>query len=202
MSARGDTLRVAAVVLAAGGSRRLGRPKQLVEIEGRPLVRRAAGAALDAGCAPVYVVLGAEAARVAGALAGAAVELVRNEGHEEGIASSIRSGIGAARDAMPPCDGALLLLVDQPRVDAALVRRLLARFGEGRGERIAACAYAGGVGVPAVFPRAAFDVLAALRGDRGAKAVLEAEGGHLLEVPFPGGEIDLDTPQDFAAFES
>jgi CTP:molybdopterin cytidylyltransferase MocA len=194
----GETLRVAAVVLAAGASRRLGRSKQLVEIDGRPLVRRIAEAALAAGCAPLAVVLGAEADAVSRALGGLAAVLVRNEGFEEGLASSIRVGVAAARDATPRCDGALLLLVDQPRVDASVLRRLLARFGEGRGKRIAVCAYGGGVGVPAVFPRGRFDALAALRGDRGAKGLLESERERLLEVPFPGGALDLDTPDDLA----
>jgi molybdenum cofactor cytidylyltransferase len=123
---------------------------------------------------------------------------VLNDGFEEGIASSIRAGVAAVGASTRSCDGVLLLLVDQPRVDAALLRRLLARFEEGGGERIAACAYGGGVGAPAVFPRAHFDALAALRGDRGAKAVLQGERERVLEVPFPGGALDLDTPEDLA----
>jgi molybdenum cofactor cytidylyltransferase len=193
--------RVAAVLLAAGGSRRLGQPKQLVELDGRPLVRRAAQAALAAGCSPVLAVLGARAREVAAALAGLGVEAVPNEAHAEGIASSIRAGVAAAGRATPACDGVLLLLVDQPRADAALLARLLARFAQGRGERIAACAYGGGLGAPAIFPRAQLPELAALRGDRGAKPLLEAARGRVLEVPFPGGALDVDTPDDLAALD-
>jgi molybdenum cofactor cytidylyltransferase len=194
-------VRVAGVLLAAGASRRLGRPKQLVQLGGRSLVRRAAEAALGAGCAPLFAVVGAHAAEVLRELAPLAAVPVRNADWQEGIASSIRAGVAAAGAAVPACDGALLLLVDQPRVDADLLRRLLARFEEGGGARVVASAYGGGRGVPAVFPRASFPALAALRGDRGAKPLLEAQRAEVLEVLFPGGELDLDEPADLAALE-
>jgi protein-S-isoprenylcysteine O-methyltransferase Ste14 len=126
------------------------------------------------------------------------VRLVRNDAWEEGIASSIRAGIAAAEGAESPCDGALLSLVDQPRADAALLRALRARFDEAGAERIAACAYAGAAGVPALFPRARFGDLAALRGDSGARSLLAAHASDVLTVPFAGGELDLDTPGDLA----
>ena len=189
---------VPAVLLAAGASRRLGRAKQLETLEGEPLVRRAARAALGAGCEPVVVVLGAEAEAVAAALDGLALTLVRNEAWEEGMASSLGAGLAALGDAAPEARGALLLLADQPAVDAALLRRLLARFEESGARRIVACAYGGGRGAPAVFPRTLFSELAALRGDRGAKPVLEAHRAEVLEVSFPEGELDVDTPADLA----
>jgi CTP:molybdopterin cytidylyltransferase MocA len=189
-------LRVVAVVLAAGASRRLGRPKQLVRVRGEPLVRRAARAAREAGCAPVLVVTGARAARVEAALAGLDVACVRNDAFAEGLASSIRAGVEAAVRAAPLCDGALLLLVDQPAVDAALLGTLLARFAEAGGTRTVACAYGGGCGVPALFPRALFRELAALHGEGGAKPLLEARAEELIVVPFPAGAEDVDSQED------
>lgn len=190
--------RVAGVLLAAGASQRLGQPKALLRIAGESLVRRMASAALAAGCDPLFVVTGALEPELRRELGGLAATLVPNPAFAEGIASSIRAGVAAAGAATPPCDGVLLMLVDQPRVDAAVLGRLLARFAEGRGERIAACAYAGGLGAPALFPRDRLAALAALRGDRGAKGLLDAERGRLLEVPFPDGAVDLDTPGDLA----
>jgi molybdenum cofactor cytidylyltransferase len=190
--------RVAAVLLAAGASRRLGQPKALVRIEGRTLVRRAAEAALGAGCAPLFVVVGALQEEIARELAGLGARLVPNPGHAEGIASSIRAGIAAAESSTPPCDGALLFVVDQPQVEAALLARMLDSFRQGSAAQAVACAYAGAVGVPALFPRAWFPALAALHGDRGARGVLEARRAELREVPFPEGGVDLDTPEDLA----
>jgi molybdenum cofactor cytidylyltransferase len=191
-------VRVAGVVLAAGASRRLGQPKQLVRLGGEPLVRRAARAVLAAGCAPVLVVTGARAARVEAALVGLDTACVRNDAFEDGLASSIRAGVEAASRASPLCDGVLLVLADQPAVGSALLASLLARFAESGGARTVACAYAGGHGVPALFPRALFPELAALHGDAGAKSILEARAEEVIAVPFPAGARDVDTEEDLA----
>jgi CTP:molybdopterin cytidylyltransferase MocA len=114
------------------------------------------------------------------------------------VASSIRAGIARAAASTPACDGALILLVDQLRVDAQLLRELLARFASGAGARVAACAYAGSLGVPAVFPRALFPELECLRGDRGARSLLEARRHDVLALDFPDGALDVDTPRDLA----
>lgn len=185
---------LAAVLLAAGGSRRLGRPKQLLALDGKTLVRRAAEAARDAGFAPVFAVVGAHAEAVWREVADLALR-VDNAAFEEGIASSIRAGIGAVERANPACRGALVFLVDQPRVDATLLRRIRERF-DGKG--IVACAYGDSVGTPALFPKRRFAELLALRGDRGAKPILEAQRAELVSLPFPEGGVDLDTETDAA----
>ncbi|MBI4911553.1 MAG: nucleotidyltransferase family protein [Acidobacteria bacterium] len=177
----------AAVLLAAGASRRLGRPKQLEEIHGEALIHRAARLALEAGFSPVLVVLGHGADRVGKALEDLAVQAVHNPGWEEGMASSIRAGVSA----LPPeAESVLLLVCDQ----LALARGLLETFRAvhaGSPGLTLASAYEGGLGVPALFPRARFPELMGLRGDRGAKGLLE-DGA--LGIPFPGGERDLDLP--------
>jgi len=179
---------IAAVILAAGEGRRMGGPKALLRFGGETLLHHAARAALGAGCSPVVAVTGAWDP----GLEGLAVETVPNPGAAEGMASSIRVGIAA----LPPAaQSVLLLTVDQPAVDEALLRRLLA-LAAADPSRPAACAYAGTVGIPAVLPRPLFPELLALRGDRGAKAILLRE--RTATLPFPAGETDLDTPGDLS----
>jgi molybdenum cofactor cytidylyltransferase len=180
---------IPAVILAAGASRRLGRPKQLVELAGESLLRRTVRAAL-AGCAPVLVVVGAQADAMAAHLAGLPVTLVHNDQWEEGMAASIRAGVRA----LPATAAAVLFLVcDQPAVDAQLVRRLLETRGR-HPEAVVACGYAGTRGTPSIFPAWCFPDLLALRGDRGARGLLAGPGVEV--VPFPEGEADVDYPED------
>ncbi len=181
---------VAAVVLAAGGSRRLGQPKQLVLWKGEALVRRAARLALEAGCRPVRVVLGAEAEACRQALAGLDVEPILNPAWGEGMASSLRAGI---RQLPEEAEAILLLACDQPHLEVSHLAGLLAVQAAGP-EATVASAYGGVRGVPALFPRRRLPELAALEGDRGARALLA--GPEVREVPFPGGAFDLDAPED------
>lgn len=187
---------VAAVVLAAGGSTRLGRPKQLVRIDGEPLVRRAARAALAAGCRPVLVVLGAEETAVGGAVADLPVRRVTNPRWTDGVGASIACGVRAVtggRAAGRPA-GCIVLPCDQPRLTAGVLTALIERFAAG-GAAAVACGYGGTVGPPVLFAPATFDRLSALTGDRGAKRVLRGCAA-VAVVDFPGGDLDVDTDED------
>ena len=185
-------MKPAAVVLAAGASRRLGRPKQLLELEGEAMVRRAARLCLESGFDPVLVVLGSSAPQVEAALDGLAVRCVANPEWPEGVAASIRAGIAAL-----PTDagGVLLLPCDQPALSVDLLQVFMRAHAESPGS-ILASAYAGGAGVPALFPGSRFAELAALRGDRGAKALLEGAE----RIPFADGGFDLDSEEDLEAW--
>lgn len=183
------TMRIPAVILAAGASRRLGTPKQLVAWQGEPLIRRITRLACGC-CEPVLVVLGAQAEQVQACLAGLPAVTVRNLDWEEGMASSLRAGVSAL-----PLDAraALFLVCDQPAVEPELLGQILDRHREHPDRRIAS-AYGGTRGIPALLPRQDFDALLELKGDRGAKSLLA--GPDVLEVPFPGGDLDLDCPED------
>jgi molybdenum cofactor cytidylyltransferase len=182
-------MKIPAVILAAGASRRLGEPKQLVEVGGETMIHRMARIALLA-CDPVLVVLGFEAERIKDALRDLPVGRVRNLDWEEGMASSLRTAVSAL-----PLDAraALFLVCDQPAVDQELIEKLLAVHQEHPDRRIASV-YAGTRGIPALLPRRDFDAILQLRGDRGAKPLLQDPD--VVEVPFPGGELDLDLPED------
>jgi CTP:molybdopterin cytidylyltransferase MocA len=191
--------RVGALVLAAGASARLGRPKQLVVYRGEPLVRRAAAAAAATGANPIVVVLGAHAAEVTPALAGlAGVTVVTHDEWSRGLASSLAAGVRTAA-AAAACDGLLVTLCDQPLVDAAALRALLAAFDGPRS--IVAAEYEGTVGVPAVIGRAYFDELTQLSGDAGAGRWLRARLPAVTRVPLPAAAVDVDTLDDVARLE-
>lgn len=202
--------RCAAIVLAAGASRRLGQPKQLVRIGGESLLRRTARLAVEAGCTPVAVVVGFEAERMGGELAGLAIETVLNPRWHEGMGSSLRAGIGAIAKLAPATEAVLLLVCDQPRLSAEHLGTLLARHeGELAGSRkpITASVYGRNTGernagVPAVFARRYFDELSAIAGDRGARDLLRAHWEEVEGIPWPEGALDLDRPEDITAIEA
>lgn len=187
---------IPAIVLAAGASSRLGQPKQLVEYHGETLLARAIRLTLEAGSDPVFVVLGAnlEAILPVG-LSDRAVPVI-NKDWAEGISSSIQAGLRAVHGTLPATQGVLLLNCDQPRLSPGHLRDLLRTFSSESGAVIAASAYEGILGTPAVFPRGAFRQLFELRGDRGARVLFSKPPCRVFGVPFPDGEIDIDTPAD------
>jgi molybdenum cofactor cytidylyltransferase len=184
----------AAVILAAGQSRRMGRPKQLLELAGQTLLRRAVSTALSSSCRPVIVVLGAHAAQLQSELHGLDAIAVENPAWMDGIGSSVRCGIEATRQR-PGVKSAVLMLCDQPLVTAQLIDLLVASQANS-GAAIVASEYAGTRGVPALFTRRLFDELVALRPDEGAKQVIARHGADVVGVPFPAGAFDIDTPED------
>jgi xanthine/CO dehydrogenase XdhC/CoxF family maturation factor/CTP:molybdopterin cytidylyltransferase MocA len=186
-----DPRRVACAVLAAGASRRLGRPKQLALVSGIPLVRHVAERVRASSADAVAVIVGAHAPAVRAVLEGTAV--IDNDAWDEGLASSIRSAAAWARATN--ASALVLTLGDQPRIDAAHVDRLIAAWREGA--LAAGSAYGDTLGVPAIFDASLFDDLLALRGDRGAGALLRERAAAAID--WPDGAVDVDTPRDVEA---
>ena len=190
--------RIASIVLAAGGSRRHGSPKQLRRFAGRSLVRRAADASRSAGFRPTVVVLGAAAEEISPELAGSGAAVVVNPAWRDGMASSIRAGLARVRAGAPPAAAVAILLADQPRVGEPLLRALARRFSKGP-EPAAACRYGGVLGPPAIFSEALFGELESLAGDEGARALLRSGAVPVAAVDFPGGAFDIDVPDDLGS---
>ena len=188
--------RIGAIVLAAGASSRLGQPKQLLEFEGEPLLRRVMRAAAGAGCSPVVVVLGANADGIIREVPIAGVTVVRNEEWERGVGSSIRCGLRHLLDSSPKIDAVVLVTCDQPFVDAGVIATLRAQF-ETSGKPIVASRYAKTLGVPALFDRTCFDALLALPDNSGAKGIIEARVGEVMSIEFEAGAFDIDTSGDY-----
>lgn len=186
---------VGAVILAAGSSSRMGSPKQTLQYSGESLLRRAALAALGAGCRPVVVVTGAYAELSRRELDGLDVREVLNTGWETGMASSVRAGVEALAGAA--AGAAVLMLCDQPHVTADIISGLVAAHRDS-GRPVVASAYGGSFGVPALFGRELFAELARLEGAAGARQVIKRHASEAHFLPFPGGEVDVDTPDDFS----
>ncbi|WP_405224355.1 nucleotidyltransferase family protein [Lentisalinibacter sediminis] len=206
-----------ALILAAGGSQRLGAPKQLLTHGGETLVQRTLRLAAAACGSRTLLVLGAEYSRVLEGAGAALRYFIINEGWQQGLASSLTLGLECLPDA---CGGVLVLLADQPLVDEADLEQLTAAWCK-RPDAIAASRYGGRdsecrdegeggrgdsgavLGVPAIFPRRLFPELRALTGDRGARPVIERHRRQhpqdVVAVDCQHAAMDIDTPADAAA---
>jgi molybdenum cofactor cytidylyltransferase len=186
---------IAAVVLAAGRSIRMGGPnKLLAEIGGRPLVRIAVEQALASRAKPVIVVTGHERERVEAALKGLPVQFVHNPDFAVGLGGSVRTGIAAVPAA---ADGAIVCLGDMPQVDAALIDRLIAGFAPEQGALAVVPTIEGQRGNPVLWSRRFFPDLMAIEGDVGARNLINRYGEAVVEVPVTGkgALVDVDTPE-------
>jgi molybdenum cofactor cytidylyltransferase len=188
---------VGAVVLAAGSSSRMGSPKQTLQFRGESLLRRAAQAAISAGCYPVIVVTGAHSKLSRRELEGLDVREVFNASWETGMASSVRVGLEGIISTDRDADAAVLLLCDQPHVTADVISGLVAAY-RSTGSPLIASTYGGTFGVPALFSRTLFAELTQLEGKSGAKEVIKRHCAEAHFLPFPCGEVDVDTPDDFS----
>ncbi|WP_133718351.1 nucleotidyltransferase family protein [Methylocaldum gracile] len=197
MSTNPNQPEIGLVLLAAGGSRRLGKPKQLLHHRGESLLRRAAKSALASRCSKIAVVLGADAEACAHELEGLRLLTVVNQEWEEGIGGSIRAGITTVTDAMPELDAVLLTLCDQALIDYRHLNGLVEAFCASR-PTVVASRYGDAFGAPAVFHRSLFGDLAGLAGDEGAKKIIVRHLRSTLFVDFPEAGIDVDTVEDYA----
>lgn len=193
MSCSPRTASIHGIVLAAGASRRLGSPKQLLEFGGKTLVRHAVEMAASILGEKIMVVLKSQTEVSPFDLADFAFKIVENPRWEEGMASSICTGIvNLPKDA----DAVLLLTIDQPLIDVSQLR-LLVKTWKVNQACIVASEYAHTVGIPAIFPRQLFPELKTLQGDRGAKQLLKQYAEKLISVSIPEAAFDVDTWSDW-----
>jgi molybdenum cofactor cytidylyltransferase len=193
--------RVAAIVLAAGRSSRMGLNKLTAEIGGKPLARIAAEQALASQASPVIVVTGHERDKVEAALAGLKVQFVHNANYADGLGSSLKTGIAAVP---PEADAAIVCLGDMPRVDAALIDRLIAAYDPERGALVVVPSVEGRRGNPVLWSRRFFPDLMSVEGDIGARNLIANYSEAVTEVPVagPAAATDVDTPESFAAVKA
>lgn len=184
---------IGAIILAAGASSRLGTPKQLLPYAGKTLLQYTVRVALDSIARPVIVVLGSEAEKIKDNIDGA--QVIVNTDWEEGMASSIRYGIKALEKADPSAEGAIILVCDQPYITSALLNELVTEHRK-TGHPVVASSYDNTLGVPALFHKSIFAVLLQLKGDAGAKSIIQQHTGEVGMVTFSKGGVDIDTEED------
>jgi molybdenum cofactor cytidylyltransferase len=188
----------AIIVLAAGASTRMGRPKQLLTYGGRTLLRNAAEMAAASVCRPIIIVLGGYADQLQSEIDGLPVQQVVNERWIEGMGSSISAGLEGLKhcDREGAAKAVVLMLCDQPFVTASVINNLVTVY-RSNGTGIVASEYSGTVGVPALFGHEYFADLAALSGAVGAKQIIATHTSDVVHVPFPQGAPDVDTAEDY-----
>jgi molybdenum cofactor cytidylyltransferase len=194
--------RVAAVVLAAGRSTRMGAVNKLIaEIGGKSLVRIAVEQALASRASPVIVVTGHERERIAAALNGLDVRLMHNPDYAQGLGSSLKAGIAAVP---ANADGAIVCLGDMPQIDAALIDQLIGAFDPERGAFVVVPTIEGKRGNPVVWSRRFFHDLMAISGDIGARHLIGSHAEAVVEVPVAGDAAltDVDTPESLSAVKA
>lgn len=188
------SFRLATIILAAGQSKRMGSiNKLLMRIEDRPMIQRVVDVAIEAGSSDIYVVTGFERDRIESRMSGYGVNFVHNESFRAGMGTTISEGVKAIFDQ--GFDGAMILLGDLPYLRADTVIAVAESFVEYEGRKIVIPTYEGNPGHPVVFPKAFFNDLTQLSGDRGAREVYARHQSSVarIEVEDPGATRDLDT---------
>ena len=192
--------KIGIVILAAGLSSRLGKPKQMLEFKGKSLLKHAVTAAVDSNASFVVVVIGANATLIVKELDNNEVHVVENKNWQEGMASSIRCGLKAVTKKAPLTDAVIFLVCDQPHISAKLVNEII-MVHQQTGRPIVACNYGDTFGPPVLFYKSFFDELNLLQGDVGAKKIIQQYSEELTSVPFAAGTIDIDKEQDYEALK-
>ncbi|WP_158857305.1 nucleotidyltransferase family protein [Lunatibacter salilacus] len=191
-------IHTALLILGAGNSSRLGRPKQLLGMKNTTLLNHTLQEALKVSCQVRVLVLGAYQKEIQAKITPTDTEILFNKNWENGMASSIQVGLNWLIDHYDP-DQVLILLCDQPFVDQKLLEKLISQKSNVK-KGIVGSAYAGTVGVPVLFERKYFPELLALKGKEGAKKLLKKFGEDVGSINFPKGNVDIDTETDFDAY--
>ncbi len=193
--------KIGIIILAAGESKRMGFPKQLLNIEGISLIRRTAEVALATDCYPVVLVIGAHKAQLAHEIIDLPLTVIDNQMWHEGMASSVKMGLAGLYMTYKDVEAVIMLVCDQPYISVSLLERMIEIYRTKK-PPIVACKYEDQVGVPALFDRKLFEELLSLTGDKGAKPVLMNHLDEAYLLTFEAGSVDLDTPEDYKNFQS
>ena len=188
------------VILAAGSSSRLGKPKQLLEFDGMSLLNHGIIEATNSNACSVVVVLGANADLIANKIDGDIAIIVKNENWNEGMASSVRLGLGTLLSQIPSIDAVIFMTCDQPYISSSVLNDLMIKYQQ-TGKPIVTSNYGEATGPPALFHKSFFSELMELKGDVGAKKIIQQHDDQVATVLFLEGKIDIDTKKDYEALK-
>lgn len=191
----GKKTNIEVLIMAAGASRRLGQPKQLVKYQGQTLIRRIAEETLEANIGDATIITGYDHKKIESEINGLDVDTYFNVEWEEGLGASIRNGLRYVLALKPETNAILLTMVDQPFVDAAHLKKLANAYDPSR-PMIIASAYSSTFGVPVLVDSFYFDMLKKLKGDEGGKKIFVNYLKNIVEIPFIQGAIDIDEKKD------
>ena len=186
------------IILAAGNSSRLGRPKQLLPYQGKTLLSHVVAEALTASLQPVVVVTGAYHVEIEDTLRVLRVDFAYNPDWETGMASGIVAGLRKALSTEPHLPRVIVAVCDQPHISAELFRALVEKYSVS-GKGLIACRYSETLGTPVLFEQRYFTELSVLSGEAGAKQLLKRHPDDVATVPFPMGHVDIDTEEDLSS---
>ena len=186
----------AVVIIAAGESKRLGSPKQLLLLDKDSILNRLIKMVQKAVDFPIYLILGASAEKIKAQLPNVNLNIVENTEWQEGMGSSIRSGVKAVAESANQHDGVLILVCDQPYLSESAIQSLISLQAI-KNTAIVASFYANIAGTPALFHKSVFSDLLALKGDQGAKRIIQERDQELAKLQFEKGVLDIDTPEDY-----
>ncbi|QPH40695.1 nucleotidyltransferase family protein [Pedobacter endophyticus] len=184
------------VILAAGSSSRLGKPKQLLAIDGKTLLQRVCDAATAAQLAPIVVVLGANADKILPQDNDSQINFVVNSNWAQGMSSSITAGLKRIAAHESQVKSVIISVCDQPYISSELFTSLINKHNETK-KGIIASQYGGTIGTPVLFARKYFEDLMLLTGENGAKGLITMQATDLATISFEQGNIDIDTESDY-----
>jgi molybdenum cofactor cytidylyltransferase len=188
------TTKIISVILAAGDSKRMGKPKQLLPWGKHTLIEHAIEQHLNSKVSEIYVVLGANLEKIKNQMKDYPVKILENKTWESGLSTSIVTAAHHIKQEKVEAGGILIALADQPLLDADYLNTLLQIFNKNP-NKIAATAYEKKCGVPAIFPISYLDALSELSGDKGASQLIHAEKSHMIVVNSGDKTSDIDTPE-------
>lgn len=191
--------KIANIILAAGESKRLGRPKQLLEINSETLIERITRLSMNSKAISTTVVLGANAESISSKLSNSQISITINHNWKEGLGSSIVCGVNAVLKNNANIDAVLLLLCDQPHVDTQLLNSIIEEYNTTQ-STIINCDYGNESGPPVLFDKTFFSQLLELSGQTGAKNIINQNLDLVTSIPFAKGRIDIDTESEYNSF--